>query len=340
MRVVVITQDPLLADEVGRLAAAAGVTPDVAGPAEALAAWSSAGVVLLGVDMLAHLHGVQPPRREAVHVVGVGEQEREVFAAAVGVGAHSVAELPASQAWLVELLTDVDSPPSRGRTVGVIGGTGGAGASTLACALAQVGAQRGPTLLIDADPLGSGADRMLGLETEEGVRWSEIVRAPGRLGARALRESLPRVRDLGVLTWGPGERPDVDTGAAREALAAARRGHDLVVVDPGRRLTPASLELLGRCDHLLVVTPATVAGLASTVRVLGGLGHLVGRASVVLRPGPVPREDVEETTGCRVSALLRDQRGITESVDLGLGPVRSHRSASARVATEILAWVS
>ena len=230
--------------------------------------------------------------------------------------------------------------PAGHRVVGVPGGSGGVGASTLACALAQVGARSGPTVILDADPLGAGADRMLGLELEEGVRWADLVRSPGRLAARALRESLPRTRGLGVLTWGPGERAELVPDVAREAVAAARRGHDLVVLDPGRQLGGTPLDLLGRCDQILVVASPTVPGLAATVRVLSGMGHLAARAVLVLREGPVPADDVEAATRCRVLTTMRDQRGLGEAVDLGLGPVRSYRSATGRVASEILAWVA
>ena len=65
----------------------------------------------------------------------------DIFSVALALGAESVAELPRSESWLVEVLTDAgDRAPRRGLTVGVVGGSGGAGATTFACALGQVGA--------------------------------------------------------------------------------------------------------------------------------------------------------------------------------------------------------
>lgn len=336
MGVLLVSRDDVLVEEVGRLAAAAGVEPRVRAPDAALAEWAGATAVLVGADAAPMVAGLRPARRSGVHVVGLGPLGVAVFRSGVEVGAESVAELPASAQWLVGLLTDVDEPPSRGLTVGVVGGAGGAGATTLACALAQTGAGAGDTLLVDTDPVGPGLDRLLGLELTDGVRWHDLARTPGRLAARALRESVPRHRQLGVLTWSAGAHEELDPAVAREVLVAGRRGHDLVVVDLARHGGATTAEVAGRCDRLWVVTPATVAGVAATVRLVSVLGPSTGRVGLVLRPGSVPVDEVEGATGLPVLAELRSQRGLSEWVDLGLGPIRSGRSPVARVARDLL----
>ena len=70
--------------------------------------------------------GSAPARRPRVYVVAWGAVPDEMFRVALAVGAESVAELPRSEAWLAELLTDLgDAEPRRaGLVVGVIGGSG------------------------------------------------------------------------------------------------------------------------------------------------------------------------------------------------------------------------
>jgi secretion/DNA translocation related CpaE-like protein len=215
----------------------------------------------------------------------------------------------------------------------VVGGTGGAGATTLACALAQWHATRAPTLLVDADPLGPGLDRLLGMEAEAGVRWEALVETAGRLGARALREGVPRRGHLGVLTWS-GLRRRVDVPTVRRILPAAVRGHDLVVLDLARQGGSSLAELVDRCDDLLVVTPATVPGLAATARLVADLGR-DGRTGLVVRPGALGDADAERVTGLPVVAAVRDQRGLAASVDRGLGPLAG-RGPLARAARDLL----
>jgi secretion/DNA translocation related CpaE-like protein len=335
----IVTADPDLRDELHRLAAAAGSTPHtVPDPASALRAWPSAGLVLVGADAAAGLAGVAPPRRDAVHVVGWSGGGDRVYRDALDLGAEGVVELPAAEPWLIELLTDVGEQAGRGRVVGVVGGAGGAGATTLSCALGQVAGRSGPALLVDTDPLGPGADRALGLELAEGVRWEVLGRTAGRLGSRSLREAVPRRDGLGLLTWSAGPRAPLTPGTVREALSAARRGHDVVVIDLARQDSLLD-ELAARCDHLLVVAPATVAGVAATARVLERLPG-PGSRHLAVRRGGVPPDDVARATGVPVLLEVPEQRRLAESVDLGLGPVRSARAPLARAVREALAVVA
>lgn len=332
MPVLLVTRSPFVHDAVVPLCAAAGVAVEVcADPELSLASWGSADLVLVGDDLAEPVVGLAPPRRPGVHVVGCSPDD-PVFRHALDLGAASVIDLPAAAEWLVDALADVGERATPGRTVGVIGGAGGAGATTLACALAQCHAARAPTLLVDADPLGPGVDRLLGMEEQAGVRWEGLVETSGRLGARSLREAVPRREHLGVLTWA-GLRRRLDVPTARRVLPTAVRGHALVVLDLARQ-SAALGELVDRCDDLLVVTPATVAGLAATARLVADLGRQAG-AGLVLRPGGVGDADAERVTGLPVVAVVADQRGLRASVDRGLGPVVG-RGSLARAARGLL----
>lgn len=334
MPVLLVTSSASLHDAVVALCAAAGVEAQVcADPGLVLAAWGAADLVLVGADAAGQVAKLAPPRRPDVHVVGQGVADA-VFRDAVELGAESVVDLSEASDWLVDALADVGERASPGRTVGVVGGSGGAGATTLACALAQWHAARAPTLLVDGDPLGPGLDTLLGMEGVAGVRWEGLSETAGRLGARALRESVPRRDDLGVLTWS-GVRRRLDVPTVRRILPAAVRGHDLVVVDLPRQGAVALAELVDRCDDLLVVAPATVPGLAATARLVAELG-LDARAGLVVRPGGVGDADAERVTGLPVVAAVADQRGLAASVDRGLGPLTG-RGPLARAARALLA---
>ena len=332
-----ITRDQSLLDELLRLAAAAGVTPEVASDGgAALRGWARAPVVLLGVDMAEELARISPPRRQRVFVLSWGAVPDEMFRVAVAVGAENVTQVGRSEGWLTELLTDLgDTAPAEGLVVGVVGGSGGAGATTFACALGQVGARQGRALVVDADPLGPGVDRVLGLEDRHGVRWDGLCQTTGRLSARALREALPRREGLGALTWHAGEPASLQAFAVREVLSAARRGHDLVVVDLPRTVDPLVDEIAARCDRLLVVVVPTVAGVASAVRTCARHPDRTA-VRLVLRGSGVDPRAVTRATGIPVLVTMPDQRGLGEAIDLGLGPVRSRRGALGRAASDVL----
>ena len=156
---------------------------------------------------------------------------------------------------------------------------------------------------VDADPLGPGLDRLLGMEDRRRRAVGGPRRAPpaGRVAGSA-RGSAPARR---------AGRPHVvrpATAARRGDRAAGpggrgARGHDLVVVDLARQGGALLAELVDRCDDLLVVTPATVPGLAAAARLVADLGR-DGRAGLVLRPGGVSDADAERVTGLPVVAAV------------------------------------
>ena len=102
------TRDPALADELARLAAAAGAPLVVVPSAEAvLRRWTSAPVVLVGADLAAELVELAPPRRPGVQVVAWSPAPPGSFRDALLVGAERVVELPVGAEFVAELLTDL-----------------------------------------------------------------------------------------------------------------------------------------------------------------------------------------------------------------------------------------
>jgi len=330
----IVTRDETLLDELLRLSAAAGVVPEVVPDVTAaLRAWAAAPLVLVGVDLAAGLASAQPVRRGGVHVVAVGEIPHEVFRVALDLGAEDVADVGQAESWVVELFGDLDEPAEPGRLIGVVGGSGGAGATTLACSIAQVAARHGPSLVVDLDPLGPGADAVLGIDAAAGVRWDGLVQTVGRVSARSLREALPRRHQVGVLTWGPASTT-LPAYAVRQALSAAQRGHDAVVVDLPRRIDALVDEVAPRCDVLAVVVRPSVVGVASAQRLAARLN--AASPSLVVRGTGIPPDDVARILGLPLLAAMPDQRGVGEAIDLGAGPVRSPRGPLARAARAVL----
>jgi len=342
-----ITRDDLLLDELLRLAAAAGCALEVAhDPAAGLRGWATSCVVVVGADLVGSVGEQRPPRRDRVHVVGYGQVPDDVFRGALAVGAADVVELPAAEAWLVDLLTDAADAadglqPGRARTLGVVGGSGGVGATTFACALALTAAARQRATLVDLDPLGPGVDRVVGLDGASGVRWDGLLASPGRLSSRSLRAALPAREALTVLTWGMGAPVGLDAATVREVLSATQRGNDVVVVDLPRALDDLTAEVAARCDRVLLVAEATIPGVASAGKTAAVLRRLSTRLAVVVRTGrgTLPEEQVAAALDLPLVASLARHRRLAEHVDLGLGPVHGVRSPLARAARAALAML-
>jgi secretion/DNA translocation related CpaE-like protein len=338
-----VTADPALAEEVSRLAAAAGASVSVVPCTSAvLSRWASAPVVLVGADVAADLRVLGPLRRPGVFLVSWTEPPPGAFREALLLGATALVELPSGESHLAELLGDLDDPAAGGREaplIGVLSGSGGAGATTFACALGQAAAARGPCLVVDLDPLGPGCDRVLGVTEEPGVRWDALGRASGRLSARSLRDAVPRrTSGPGVLAWPPDPLSSPpDPVGVREALSAARRGHDLVVADLPRTLTPSVAETIARCSRVLVVVAPTVPGIASAARLVAALPDRDALPlGLLVRGSALDPERVASVVGAPLVTTVPDHRRLAESLELGDGPL-ARRGPLQRATREVLA---
>lgn len=336
----IVTTDQALVDELARLAAAAGVVPDVVGDVGgALRSWSRAALVLVGADLADAVAAAAPPRRTGVHLVTSEPPSDRLYQAALACAAVSVRSLPDATDLVITDLTDcADGDRAPGVLVGVVGGAGGVGATVFAAALAEVLAEQDAALLIDADPAGPGIDRVLGTELLEGVRWDGLAQVAGRLSARSLHEALPRRGGLSVLSWSAVRADPLAPEAMRSAVATGRRAYPVVVVDLARSTGPLVEDVLVRCDRVLLVSTLTVPAVSSAAHLAG---RLPGSTGLVLRGAGagIAAAEVSDVLGFPVLVQMRDQRGLDEAITLGLGPLRNRRGPLARAARTVAAGV-
>ena len=344
-RPLLVTAEPVLLDELLRLCAAAGVEPQVAhDEVAARQSWAAAPLVLVGADVAPRLAGVRVARRGRLVMVGLDPNNSEVWDLAIALGADGVVFLPSAQSWLLDRLADAgDGPGTSGSTVAVVGGRGGAGASTLAAALSVVAAGDGvPTMVVDVDPLGGGIDMLLGREDEAGLRWPDLAFADGRMSAESLRLALPCAGRLTMLSCGRGESLLLPVEPARAVLDAARRSHELVVVDLPRSLDRVSEHVLSTATLTLLVVPAEVRATAAAGRVAIGVGMLAGDLRVVVRgpsPGGLTGELVADKLGLPLAGWMEAEPDLADALEHGRPPGTDRRGPLATLCRELLADV-
>lgn len=345
VRPLLITREEDLAQEMSRLATVAGCGLQRGDPGEPGPNWRSAPMVLLDYEAADTIAEIGPRRRPGV-VVLYREATPELWRAAFGVGAERTIELPAQENELVDLLattdTSVDNP---GTVLAVVGGSGGAGASTLACATALEAARRGDEcLLLDCDPLGGGLDLLIGTEDDPGLRWSGLTVSGGRVASGALYDVLPvRKTGSGTLSMLSCDRDEPSSGLTAEAVQAvlesAKRGGETVICDVPRSLPKVARTALRTADRTILVVPAEVRSCAAARRVVAHLADMsTGPIGAVLRapgPGGLTATDAARAVGLDVLAVLRRQNGVSAEVDRGGLWPRAHGSL-ARAARRVL----
>jgi secretion/DNA translocation related CpaE-like protein len=341
-RPLVVTSCPAMLDDLLRLAATAGTEVEVAPDGgQARRSWTSAPLVVVGLDEAERCARLRLPRREGVVLLGSDLDDAGIWQLAVEVGAEHVVFLPDAEQWLVERFTD--AAEERGREaalVAVVGGRGGAGATTLACALSVTAARAGHrTLLVDGDPLGGGIDLLFGAEEQAGLRWPDLAGTRGRLAATALADALPRMSEVSVLSWDRAGSSVLPLDAVHAVLSAGRRAHDLVVVDLPRALDDGARAVLATATTALVVVPAEVRAAAAAARVVATAGALCHDLRLVARGPSLSGLTGDELAGALGLPLLGDLRpepGLELALERGQPPGRRRRGPLAELCERLL----
>lgn len=228
------------------------------------------------------------------------------------------------------MLPAIDPFPAPHPIIGVIGGSGGVGATTFAAVLAvTAGMHAGHSVLVDLDPASGGVDVLLGLEREPGARWSGLRLDGGYLEPGVLVDGLPRTGACSVLA---ADTDDVDPASVSQVVSSAVEAGP-VVVDLARRRSADGADAVALCRLVILIARGDVAGLVAARTVAAALedaplGVLVRQGNVATQDAaglvnlpllgelpalgaPWPRIDLDRPPG----ALVTVARGVLAGAD-------------------------
>ncbi|MGN6635255.1 MAG: septum site-determining protein Ssd [Oryzihumus sp.] len=225
--------------------------------------------------------------------------------------------------------------------IGVVGGSGGVGATVLAAALATRAAATGCTVAcVDGDVLGGGLDVTFGLEQEPGLRWPDLAGARGRVDGPELLHRLPATDGVAVLSF-DRTRPGAPADEARaEVLRALGSCVDLVVLALPRADAPFGQSLAALADALVLVSGDGVQALAATSAAAVLLGHTHDQLWLCVRCAGHD-DQVAESLAAAVDlplvATLRHDPRLDADLLHGIPPGVRSRGPLARAAETVLA---
>jgi secretion/DNA translocation related CpaE-like protein len=336
--ILALVADPVLREDVDRVAAAVGVPVVHAAEPSSRKVWTGAVAVLLDVDAARRCADRPLPRRGQVMLVGRSVPRAADWEAAIAVGAQHVITLPEQDGELMDELSEAaDSCRGgrrRGPVVAVIAGRGGAGASVFATALAQTASE---ALLVDADPWSGGIDLVLGSESLAGLRWPDLALQGGRLDYAALRDALPRRHGVSVLS-GSRSGGDVDAAPLSAVIDAGSRAGATVICDVPRRSTAAAEAALDSADLVVVLATADVRSCVATAALAPWVSAINPNAGVVVRgpaPGGLRPSDVAKIVELPLLAAMRPQSRMDDALERG-GLRLTRRSPLTSAARHVL----
>lgn len=336
--ILLVSADTYLQEEAKRIVAAAGGSLTTATDVtEAVHGWDSADVVLVGSDV----RELPPRRRSPTVLLGRASDGDGLWELAASLGAERVAVLPEAAAWLAEHLSMSGSPDPGGTVMGIIGGSGGAGATTTAIWLAQAAADHGvSTMLIDGDPWGGGLELAVTAEDIPGLRWPDFSETRGSIDPAQFRDSLPFAGGFAYLSW-PGTRDAIhspDTRAVAAVLDAARRSFELILVDIGRS-GEGVRNLAWDCDRIVLLAKAHLKSAVAAGRILSELPPI--EAGLVVRGSSASSVDaglIAESLGLPLLGILPEVRGVAAGTEMGRILEFGRRRPVSRFATSVLGF--
>ncbi|CAM5783883.1 septum site-determining protein Ssd [Cellulomonas persica] len=225
------------------------------------------------------------------------------------------------------------------RVIGVVGGRGGAGASTFAAALAARFARRTATALVDLDRCGAGIDVLLALEDSDGVRWPDLTSARGDVDGAQVLALLPRWGPCAVLSADRRRPTFPEPGVVADVLHALACACGVVVVDLERAGVVTGESVAAACDAIVVLAPRdlrTVAGVLAMRDRLVGHGALVGLVACGPSPGGLSADELSHAVDLPVLARMGVDRRTAAATERGGVPLTGAVArAAARVARAV-----
>ena len=335
--VLTLIEDPELSASADRIAAAVGAR--AVGTAEpSRRNWLAAVAVLLDEAAARRCAQAGMPRRDGVALIGPEHPSASMWAAAVDIGAQIVCTLPDQEASLVRHVAESAERGGpavhSGRVIAVTAGPGGGGASVFSAALARCAPE---ALLVDLDPCGGGIDLLLGAESAPGLRWPDLRPQSGRLNWTALREALPRQRDMSFLSC-TRTFHDVDTGSFGAVLDAGRRGGMTVICDVPRQPAGAAAYAVETADLAVIISTCDVRGIAATAAVAAITRTLNPNIGLVVRgpaPGGLAAPEVAEAAAVPLLTAMRPEPMLAARLERG-GLRLGRRSPLAEAARTVL----
>ncbi|ATA25282.1 histidine kinase [Brenneria goodwinii] len=215
-----------------------------------------------------------------------------------------------------------------GRTIAVVGASGGCGASTVAMGLSRLlsGERHLPVALVDFDRRNGDQLLLQGQSADAGLA---AVLETQELDTRLLQRSMLRVDSrLHLLAQKPelGELSPVEVDNVLNLGGALCRMFNQVLWDLPSSYPTGALDVLTYADLRIIVTELTLQDARNIRRVLHEIGDesegqrllLVHNQSRFAGASPLSREQFEQFTGRRIDAVLPNAgHALAQSLTLG-----------------------
>ncbi len=229
-----------------------------------------------------------------------------------------------------------------GQRIGVLGASGGIGASTLVLGVSRRAADAGMRVVcLDGQWFSGGLDVVAGVEDQPGLRWPDLRGVQGALDGADLLAELPAAAGVSILSVDRSRPTILRLDAVASVLDSLTDVVDLCVLDLPRWGLPLASDLALLVEDLVLLGGASAVGLGATAALHPLLGEPPGRSWLAQRDGtadPYVGRLVAELTGWPLLDVVPDDRAVPRALAQGCCPGGgdgTFAKACARILTEL-----
>lgn len=233
---------------------------------------------------------------------------------------------------------------AKSRCIAVLGASGGAGSTSMACNLAlEIAAQtERPCALVDLD--FQFGDVAMYFDTEPKYTIADLAETGGHIDRTVIQNVMCQLPCHVSLLARPNrieQAEQITPDAVHHAIDLLKTTFETVVIDVPRHLDPTKVSALEQADHVLIVCQLLVPSIRNATRyqeTLLKLGIPEERIHFVLNrddasAGRVTRKDLEESLRHPLfAAIPNDFQYVSRSLDLGRPLSASERKNPVRAA--------
>lgn len=257
-----------------------------------------------------------PARSKTVFVlVTDATPTAENYRLAIKQGANDLLELPKESANLLQKLSELENnKQTKARTIGVVSGSGGAGASTTASIAAWGLKRKFQTVLVDLAPNGGGVDVIFGLERNPASRWRDFVNSQGEIPSRTFQNELPTIEGLALMSHDRGRLED-DQAANKKVISSLLQAYELAIID----IEINKIKDINFHDLIIVCTNTvrSVAAAVSRVEEIKNLGFMPKLFVRDLPGGDVNPEKISQTLKVPLLGTISTEPQLQKDLDRG-----------------------
>lgn len=239
----------------------------------------------------------------------------ESYRIAIRQGANDLLELPKESAALLQKLSELENhKQTKAKTIGVISGSGGAGASTTASMAAWGLKRKFQTVLVDLAPNGGGVDVIFGLERNPASRWRDFVNSQGEIPVRTFQNELPTIEGLALMSHDRGMLEE-NLLTNKKVLSSLLQAYELAIID----IDLNKIKNLNFQDLVIVCTNTvrSVAAAVSRVEEIKNLGFLPKLFVRELPGGDVNPEKISQTLKIKLLGTISTEPQLQKDLDRG-----------------------